>query len=286
MLAHPSYWLHDTTGKVVRIPGDHSFPQPKSGMLVFDFGQQVVRDLWADACLALTKTGHGTFAVLHHYCTLCACVCVCVRTLLPVDELTTCQTVISCVVSVDGCFSDRSTSSSASWGSAYAAGHLKVHQELQQQLGLDKGPLIANGGETMPGVNGAMIENFRADNASLQLLFEAVAQGKIVEAHAGYGQDGTDNHCEGVTNSLSAFLIGAGERSYYGCSRGWKIAEDPMDTVWHAEYDYKLGAPLGPATLSGTVYTRKFASGTVATFDSKSGEGNIQWASKEKTRFF
>ena len=33
------------------------------------------------------------------------------------------------------------------------------------------------------------------------------------------------------------------------------------EQVWHVEYDKALGAPVSNATLDGTKYTRKFASG-------------------------
>ena len=122
------------------------------------------------------------------------------------------------------------------------AGHLRVHQELQQAIG--NGPLIANAGEDMPGVNAAQIEGFKADNASINLLRRSIANGKITEAHAGYGEDGSaDDHCSrGITNSLAAFLIGAGPRAYYACSRGWKVQEDPVQDAWHAEYEKPLAS--------------------------------------------
>lgn len=44
---------------------------------------------------------------------------------------------------------------------------------------------MANHAYTMPGVGAAMIESFSADEASIQLLNDTAALGKIVEAHAG-----------------------------------------------------------------------------------------------------
>ena len=144
---------------------------------------------------------------------------------------------------VDGCLSDRSPTSDADITAPcgvkdpeFGKGHVSVLQDLQKQLG--NGPLIANHAYNLTGVNGVQIEGFKADEASILTLQECVANGKITEAHAGYGEDGeADEHCSnGIENSLAAFLIGAGGRSYYTCSRGWKIQEDPVEDSWHAEY--------------------------------------------------
>lgn len=235
MLQNPDYWLR-VHGKVVRIPGDKSFPQPKDGMLVFDFAQADVRAFWISECINATQSGY-----------------------------------------VDGCFSDRATSSNANWGSAYAAGHLLVHQELQKQLG-PNGILIANHAYDMPGVNAVQIESFKADEASIALLNNSAMLGKIVEAHAGYGEDGRDDHCADITNSLAAFLIAANERSFFGCSRGWRIQTDPVNHAWHPQFDKKLGPPLGPAVKTGNVWHRSFAAGVTVSFNTKTNAGNITWA--------
>ena len=73
---------------------------------------------------------------------------------------------------VDGCFSDRSTQTPPGASAAYTAGHLKVHQALQQQLGgVGGGPLVANNdGALMPGVNALMLESFDASEASIKRL--------------------------------------------------------------------------------------------------------------------
>ena len=181
---------------------------------------------------------------------------------------------------VDGCFSDRSVGGNCEKTPEFAAGHLRVHQELQRALG--NGVLIANAGFDMPGVSGTQIEGFKADEASIKTLQQCVANGKITEAHAGYGADGADDHCGNITNSLAAFLIGAGPRSYYACSRGWKVQEDPIGSVWHPEYEKPLGSPAGPAVKDADgVYTRRFESAkgtTLVTFDTRHNTGRIEWA--------
>merc|ERR1719323_2276380 len=110
-------------------------------------------------------------------------------------------------------------------------------------------------------------------------LMHAVADGKMVFVHAGYESDGKDNHCwNGVTNSLAAFLIGAGPNSYYTCSRGWTIETSPIDEVWHPEYEKKLGVPLAEASKTGDTYYREFhhAQGvTQVSFNTTSNIGGI-----------
>ena len=237
---------HDINGELCRQNGDGTFPN-HTDMLSFDFAQEAAREFWASECYNMTQTGY-----------------------------------------VDGCFSDRATGGpsckqSKEADAAYAAGHIQVHQELQKLIG--NGPLIANHAYDMPGVNAVQIEGFKADNASITVLLECVSNGKIVEAHSGYGEDGTaDDHCtKGILNSLAAFLIGAGSRSYYTCSRGWKVQEDPINEAWHPEYDKPLGTPKGGAVYDAatSTWSRSFlhAKGTtLVRFDAKTNAGWIAWA--------
>ena len=225
-----------------------TFPN-HTNMLVFDFAQKAVRDFWASECYNMTQTGF-----------------------------------------VDGCFSDRSptsdddTSAPCDAGPEFAAGHVTVLQDLQTQLG--NGVLIANHAYNLSGVNAVQIEGFKADESSILTLQQCAANGKITEAHAGYGEDGSaDDHCSnGIENSLAAFLIGAGERSYYTCSRGWKIQEDPVEASWHPEYEKPLGKPKGDGAKGADgVWSRTFVSAkgeTIVTFDAKTSVGKIAWASE------
>lgn len=251
-LQHPDWWLKrgaadpEGPGAVCRIGGDSTFPN-HTNMLVFDFAQKAVRDFWASECYNMTQTGF-----------------------------------------VDGCFSDRSptsdhdTSAPCGAGPEFAAGHVTVLQDLQKQLG--NGVLIANHAYNLTGVNSVQIEGFKADETSILTLQQCVANGKIVEAHAGYGEDGeADEHCSnGIENSLAAFLIGAGERSYYTCSRGWKIQEDPVEKSWHPEYEKALGKPKADGAKGADgVWSRTFLSAkgeTVVTFNAKTNVGKIAWA--------
>eukprot|EP00756_Hemistasia_phaeocysticola_P057914 Hpha_TRINITY_DN34523_c0_g1::TRINITY_DN34523_c0_g1_i1::g.96465::m.96465 len=242
-LQRPDLWVRDAKGGVCHTNGDGSFPN-HTNMLSFDFAQAAARDLWLSECVNMTRTGF-----------------------------------------VDGCFSDRATgdpSCTVPNKTAFEEGHVRVHQELQRAIG--NGPLIANHAYDMPGVNAVQIEGFMANEASIETLRQCVANGKITEAHAGYGADGDDDHCsKGITNSLAAFLIGAGSRSYYACSRSWKVQVDPVAEAWHPEYDKPLGTPLGEAVkdTAAKTYTRVFVSrhgNTTVTFDYAANVGHIQWA--------
>ena len=51
-----------------------------------------------------------------------------------------------------------------------------------------------------------------------------------------------------------------------------------MVTGWADEFSWPLGAPLGPAVLSGGVHTRKFASGTSVTLKLADGSYRIDWS--------
>lgn len=69
----------------------------------------------------------------------------------------------------------------------------------------------------------------------------------------------------------AAFLIAQGPYCYWGASSGWV---DP-DWSWKGEYDWDVGAPLGPAVEVNTfVWTRSFTKANV-TVDLKTARGKI-----------
>jgi len=174
---------------------------------------------------------------------------------------------------VDGCFSDRADGTPCGAGQEYKDGHIQVHRELQQALG--DGVLIANHAYTMPGVNAVMIEYFKNDEQSIKDLMLTVKNGKMTFAHASWACT------KDLTDTLAAFLIGAGARSYYACSRGWKVQADPIESAWREEYDRDLGEPTGLAVKTGDVYRREFKhpkGTTVVTFNVSSNSGKIAWA--------
>ena len=71
-----------------------------------------------------------------------------------------------------------------------------------------------------------MIEDFVGSETCVTKLQTIAGRGFTVQAHAGdlpksaeWGGEGKGNQCvDGDTNSMAAFLIGAGDFSYYHCS--------------------------------------------------------------------
>ena len=113
----------------------------------------------------------------------------------------------------------------------------------------------------------------------------------FVEVHAGDPASGSDNHCDNITNSLAAFLIGMGERHYYACSNHlWTSNPDwpsePDDWLDdRPEYSKPLGKPLGVGVRSAEgVWTRNFTSGTSAEFDERTNSSTLRWADGEVQR--
>ena len=244
LLDRPDLWTYQAEGKnggsrqPTRTHGDGSFPQPKDGMLSFNFSSPSGRNFWADACMNMTATGL-----------------------------------------IEGCFSDRASSDPTdldpAWAKSFSAGHELMHQELQRRLSdAGKGVLISNNVQ-YDQVYGQMMEGFQANERSIYMLKACAAAGHLCQAHAGYRGTEHSSNCEDITDVLAAFLIGAGEHSYFGCSRGWYF-----DTWnhWNSEYDKKLGAPKGDGVKQGSVWTRSFASATVK-FDTTTNKGEITWAS-------
>ena len=85
--------------------------------------------------------------------------------------------------------------------------------------------------------------------------------------------------------TIAAFLIGAGEHSYFSyanwASSCWELA----GTKWWPEYDFPLGSPTTPANRkinnrSKYKYSRNFTSGTSVTIDVYTREVEIQWGGK------
>ena len=80
-----------------------------------------------------------------------------------------------------------------------------------------------------------------------------------------------------MQTELAAFLIGMGKYSYFVCG-AWE--NYPANTsTWNPVYDLPLGAPRSKAVKGRDgVWRREFASGTVATFDTKQEKGAVSWA--------
>merc|ERR1712185_260919 len=107
-------------------------------------------------------------------------------------------------------------------------------------------------------------------------LMKAVSEGAMYEAKGkvvcSAGVDGDPNNAD-LQTELAAFLIAAGEYSYYRCG-GWSHTDAP----WYPVYDKKLGKPLSNATLGKDgIWRRSFAAGTDVTFNTKTNVGTIEW---------
>lgn len=119
--------------------------------------------------------------------------------------------------------------------------------------------------------------------ANLQKLS---SEGVVTMVHTGHLGHTCDH--DKMPLSLSAFLIGAGEYSYYSCTDGWRIDQGWLKSARWSWADYALGAPTGPATMTAFAngthhYERTFTSGTRVTLSllntsRDSGDGCIFWA--------
>ena len=215
--------------------GTHSHPD----LLVYDLTQEVVSELFANACLNLTKTGAVDGCFVDR----------------AVDGLPAANMGASKTVELE-----------------YA--HVTTLQRMQQELKAGpNGPLIANHAYSMPGVNAAMIEGFSASEEGIAQLQWTGAQGKLVEAHVG----GSCTNDSRLLNYLAAFLIGAEDYAYFGCGYWFTDGTDVLNSTWHSFYEKPLGEPLGKAVKVDDVYSRSFKSGTKVTFDTKTNSGTIDW---------
>jgi hypothetical protein len=79
-------------------------------------------------------------------------------------------------------------------------------------------------------------EFFSSEQDLEAFIYEAQTLGLPVQAHA------ESMHMTPDFAELAAFLIGAGEYSYFSFSWGWTLADFP----WLPYFDAPLGAPLGP----------------------------------------
>ena len=247
--ADPSLALHEDGGALFLVGGDPAFPQPAGGMAVFDFTTPRVQQWFAGACLRLVASG-----------------------------------------AFDGCFNDRSlangglpilTNVSPARAAAWNAGHVTMMLGEQAALAEAGGFEIGNGASTLvPGLPGLMLENFTSDEPGILLLQGFAAQGLLVHAHAGFAQQ--PGYCAGanLTSALAAFLMGAGDSSFFLCCTSYRVELPSSDVLaWPEEYSRPLGKPLGlgARNASSGVWTRAFASGTVVTFDPASNVGGITW---------
>jgi len=185
--------------------------------------------------------------------------------------------------SVDGCYVDGCQNIPGPLDpetkAAYIAGKQQALEELQQEI---PGMLLCgSGGDTREGMDGTSIQNWNKHTDQLATreipsLMKAVSEGAMYEAKGHVvctaGVDGDPSNAD-LQTELAAFLIAAGEYSYYRCG-GW----GHTDATWYPVYDKKLGEPLSNATLGDDgIWRRSFAAGTDVTFNTQTNVGSIQW---------
>lgn len=257
MQKRPDWQLNDSkTHKAVLAPGDRTFNPPKRGMLVFDHAVPALRDYWKSVCINATATGF-----------------------------------------VDGCFSDSSQPNThgtqghlnAADEAAFEAGKVQTMSELTQFFGGTPGkPYAGSDGVligktvTQEGINAVQIEMFKAGEAEILELMQGAKQGYLVQAHAAVTTTPSKAGCndlEAMTDVIAAFLIGAGDDSYFGSGLWISPGIEDIEQRWCPElFERPIGAPLADAVKTGQVYHRAFATGTNVSFDVSTNKGTINWS--------
>lgn len=233
-LANETFWLRNKDGEL-----QHNIKQSSQTWYTWNFAIPEVVDIFKKQCLSMVQTGV-----------------------------------------VDGCYADGCENVPGPLDSetqtAYVANKRAMLADLQDEVpGII---LCGSGGGTMKGVLGSSVQNWgkhgEYSKREIPMLQKAVADGVMFEAkgNAVCSKGGDPNDAD-IQTELAAFLIAAGEYSYYRCG-GWGHTDVP----WYPVYDKKLGAPLGDATLKNGVWTRAFASGTKVTYDTTAEKGSISWA--------
>ena len=205
---------------------------------VFDLSKQEVREWWLNICLNATKFANG-----------------------------------------DGCFCDMSASEDAhlkpppseSIMKVWGEGMVNLTHEVQEALGDDK--LLIGKVANQSYVKAVQIEFFTPDNKSINSLMLGAQAGQIMQAHVPRNVSCTGD----LTDYMAAFLIGAGDYSYFGCGDWYAEGGDTSPLIWRPEYDKLIGVPKFPALYNDGVWTRAFALGTTASFDTKTNKGTINW---------
>jgi hypothetical protein len=263
--AMPDKWLRTEAGEAVFLScagfsststtGKYnaSYPQPYSGMPIYNFASPEVQALWISECVNATRSGvvDGCFS----------------------DR------------SVDGVpLHNVSLDAQA----AYNAGHLLAHQTAQKLIG--DGPMIANHAYGPPhdnytGVNSAQIESCVPAESTLTILATCQANQRLCQCHV---ERGSVNDTLAVF-LIGAYAGMTKSGSVYGSYFGYgpwdsdnAYSEEWAASYWPAFFDLPLGSPFGPAVKTGTVWHRDFTGdgrrNTSVSFDASTNRGCIRWA--------
>ena len=236
LAAHPGWWLRNASGAVMHNL-DSGRPANES-WLTYDHTVKEASEAWHDACLSLTQSGD-----------------------------------------IDACYVDGCTKVPGSIApdkeQAYGPAKMAMLVGLQKKV---PGPLVCgSNGAVYPGMAGSQIQNWgkskKYSEREIPMLQKAVAAGALFEAHgSAVCHAKGDPHSADVQTELAAFLVAAGQYSYYMCS-SWSGTLP----VWYPVYDMKIGAPLGAATLGADkVWRRRFLHVNVS-YDTVAERGTIGW---------
>lgn len=224
---HTDWQLKDSkTGRPVLAPGDHHFNPPQKGMLVFDHGVAELREYWAGVCMNATATGL-----------------------------------------VDGCFSDSSDPGthgtvhhlSVAANARFEAGKVMTMSNLTTFFGGEAGKPYAGShglliGKTpdQAGINAAQIEMFSPSEESIEELMDGVEKGYLMQAHASTYDAASNSGCNNITamtNTIAAFLVAAGDDSYFGSGPWISPSLEDVEQRWCPElFDRPIGRPIAKAS--------------------------------------
>lgn len=169
---------------------------------------------------------------------------------------------------------------------AWNDGHQLVMQEtmrIVQNINPKRGLVIPNGAN-IEGVNGRMWENFKYDDTNgvptgddLDILMKDNGI-RIAEAHK--DDCNSINKTLACNQTLAAYLIGAYEYTYYGCTQGFYLPGD-WDIIWeNDDYHEPLGPPLANATFNNDTktYFRNFTKGVNVWLDYEWNKPCVKWS--------
>eukprot|EP00117_Sycon_ciliatum_P010254 scpid73363/ scgid12223/ len=132
---------------------------------------------------------------------------------------------------------------------AYLEGHQKLMNEINTTFGSNF--LAVSNGKDYDTVNGRMFEKFFLDDtdrntpyADIVTLQHESTFPHIAEVHA------EPCNVTVFNTTLAAYLIGAGQYAYYGCTSGFSLESGWLR--WFPEYSKPLGAPLSVAKTIST----------------------------------
>jgi hypothetical protein len=138
-------------------------------------------------------------------------------------------------------------------------GHVAV---LRAVANKSTGPTVGNGGiHLCTDMMGGCHSSYSANKHGIEGLLSDCADSHISSIFAQFPV---------TPDGYAAFLQG------YTPGRAWLWWYSATPT-WIAPFDHRLGAPLGPAILTNSVYTRKFTRGAHVSFDIRTSKGSFVW---------